>query len=168
MVPTSCESSTLPSRAAHSSTSGSSFLGRLAACTRTMSSSGRRRSTPRRILLLKSSSVANRSIVLCRFVAPGEQAVADAVWVEARFYFSADLVALSAPGREVLVHLAAVLQVVADDGVDVGQVERRVLLDNLLGRGALVEGVDHRIQRDARAPDADHAVGVSFEGDRFC
>ena len=46
----------------------------------------------------------------------------------------------------------AVPEVVGDDGIDVGQVQRRVLQHDLLGTAAGVEGVDDRLQPDSRAP----------------
>lgn len=94
---------------------------------------------------------------------PGKKAVSDAVRVEARFYFFANFLALRSPPIEVDLHFGLPLQIVGDYGVNVGQVEGGVLLDNLLRSGAFIEGEDDRIERHARAPDAHHTVGVSGE-----
>jgi hypothetical protein len=69
IVLTSCVNKTRPSVAAHSNISASPLPRSPTSCTRTMSSSGLRCNSPRRIRLSKFSSVADGSISYISFIA---------------------------------------------------------------------------------------------------
>ena len=71
--------------------------------------------------------------------------------IKTRFYFFADLVALLKPRCEIFLHLAVMLQVVADDCVDIGKVECAVLLDDLLGSRTIIESVNP-VSKGTRVP----------------
>jgi hypothetical protein len=68
---------------------------------------------------------------------------------------------------EVRSQLGAVLQVIADNLVGVGQLQTGELLGDFLRRGTPIEGANHEIQRDACSADTVHAVGVLRQGNRF-
>lgn len=57
------------------------------------------------------------------FFLTGQEAVADPGGIEAGLYLPADLLAVAGSLPQVLLHLVPVVEVVADRGVDVGQVE---------------------------------------------
>jgi hypothetical protein len=65
--------------------------------------------------------------------------------------------------RDVGTDLGSVMEIVSDDGVDIGQGQRRILLDDFFGGGAGFERCDDRIERDARTGNANDAVGVGLD-----
>lgn len=64
---------------------------------------------------------------------------------------------------EVLGQLVRVLQIVSDDLIDVWQLQTVVLLHDLLGRGAAIEGSNHEIEGNARTANAIYSLGVSSQ-----
>ena len=80
--------------------------------------------------LLKFSSAAKRSMRSA--LHSGQEAFPDAGRVETLFDLPPDLGALASPLLEVLLDLGAMVEVVGDRRVDVGQAERGVLLLDLL------------------------------------
>ena len=64
--------------------------------------------------------------------------------------------------RDVGTDLGSVMEIVGDDGVDIGQGQRWILLDNFFGGGAGLKRCHNRIERDARTGNANDAVGVGL------
>jgi hypothetical protein len=62
---------------------------------------------------------------------------------------------------EIRVDLIAVTKVIRDDVVHIGQGERRELIDDVLGRGAVLKGPQHGFQRHTAPTDAERAVGFA-------
>ena len=60
-----------------------------------------------------------------------QQASADARWIRAIFIFLASHLTLVAAFLEVCIDLRAPPQIVSNHGINVGQVKRRILMDNL-------------------------------------
>jgi hypothetical protein len=77
-----------------------------------------------------------------------EEPFPDARLVEARFVCSTERVTLDLSLAEVLVHLSSTPQVIRDDGIDVGELQGRISLSDLLGRGA----VPTTVSRVTRVP----------------
>jgi len=61
---------------------------------------------------------------------------------------------------EVVVDFLPVTQIVADRRIDIGERERRVLLNDLFGGRAVVKGANDRLKRHACPSDAHDPIGV--------
>jgi len=75
------------------------------------------------------------------------------------------------PPIEVLGQLGAVLQVIADDLVDVGQLEAWKILSDLFRSSSAVERADHEMERDPAAANTVHSAPVFRQWnciDYFC
>ena len=77
-----------------------------------------------------------------------------------------DLHGAGLPLLEIGLYVVPVSQVVTDDRVDIGQIQRGVLIDDLFCRGSLVEGHDDTIERHPCLADMNHPVLVSSERDK--
>jgi hypothetical protein len=63
---------------------------------------------------------------------------------------------------EKFINLRLVVQVEPKDGIDVGERQRRITLEYLLGGRSFVEAKDHGLKRDARPANE----GTTLRGDR--
>ncbi len=97
-----------------------------------------------------------------RLAAAGEETIPHAGRVQALFVLGPDPRGLLPVLAEVRLNLGLVSKVVRDHRVDVIQADRRVLLRNLFGGGAGVEGGYQGIERHARAADVDHSVSIGL------
>src|SRR5438270_854403 len=123
----------LPSVAAHSSTSGSGVCGGCTSRMRMRSRFGSRRRRPRTRAPCKSSSAASGSMTWFLLVATRQQLGAQSGAIGLlTFDLLPQLCGLGLTLLEVGVHFVPVPQVIGYDGVDVGQVQRRVSIDDAL------------------------------------
>src|SRR5262245_17862983 len=123
-----------PASAAQARMVGSSASSNPAPCTRSTSSSGQRRSSPRTTSPLKFSSFARRSMALLQSGIARAQLLPEVGPAPLRgFDPPPNRVGLLLAPAQVLPDLLLVRQVVADDGVHVCQLERVVAPDNRLG-----------------------------------
>ena len=71
----------------------------------------------------------------------------------ARLQFTLKLFDFFMPRLKVRIHLAAMVQVVSDDAIDLGKGERRKILANFFSSRTLPESMDHAIERYASTSD---------------
>ena len=81
----------------------------------------------------------------------------------ARFGESAYLVRFSLSLAEILVHLIPVAEIVPDDRVHIGELERRLVLDDLLGWPFPVVATDDEIEEYASLADANGPAAVNAQ-----
>jgi hypothetical protein len=81
-----------------------------------------------------------------RFARPaGEQTGTDTLGIEAGFVLSTHCFGVSFSRFEIRLDLRASPQIVADHVVNIGKIERRVLLDNFLGGSAVAKSPHHGV-----------------------
>ena len=74
------------------------------------------------------------------------------MWIKTGFILLTNGLPLLTTLLYICVDLRGMTQVVANDGIDIGQMERRILPDDFFGGSAIGKGSNHRIERDARVP----------------
>lgn len=84
------------------------------------------------------------------------------------FNLSLELARTATTARYVRIDVGAVVEHVGKHGVDAREIDRRVLLHNLLGRGASIERGHDRLKRHARPRYADRSVRACAERGRSC
>jgi len=89
-----------------------------------------------------------------------QQAFSDARGIESPLILKAHGVCALLALREVRIDLGMCVEVIGDHPIDVFQSKSGVPLHDLFGRRTLVEGIDNRIKRYARASNADHAFRI--------
>src|SRR5438045_2605250 len=105
-------------------------------------------------------------IALPLSLAASQQSVAHALGVESRLVLPAHLRGRAFSLRQIGFHRGLILQVVANDCVYIRQLQRRVLLDDLLSSRALPKSGHDCVKSNAGLSYADHAVGVRSQGVR--
>src|SRR5215204_4239560 len=101
------------------------------------------------MLALTSSSLARRSMLLFLHPRPASQqlrTLAGTVWL-AGLDLLPEAVRCFLAGTEVTVYLLLVAEIIRDGGVDIGQLQRRVGLNNPLRLQAGLEVANHRVER---------------------
>src|SRR5947209_3686969 len=94
---------------------------------------------------------------------PGEETLADALGRKPRFNLLLELSRLPTSLLQIDIDLLTMPEVVRDHRVHVGELQRRILEDDLLGRAPVVERADHRIQCYACSADTNDAILVYLE-----
>jgi hypothetical protein len=77
--------------------------------------------------------------------------------------FSTNLLRFQASLCQEGVDFLPVTQIVGNSAVDIREIQRLKLVFDLLGRRAVIEMIDDRVQGDARLPNPDSPVGNPFE-----
>lgn len=95
--------------------------------------------------------------------APGQQPVTESSRIVPGLVLPAQCVGLRSTPEQIRLHLVAVTEVVADDGVDVRQIQGGIALADLLGGRTRMESGHHRVQRHARRRHAPRAVGIDAQ-----
>jgi len=69
---------------------------------------------------------------------------------------------------QVLVDRRRIRQIVADDGINVGQFERIKRLHDPLRRLSTLESADYKLQQHSAFADAENPLRIFMQGDRKC
>ena len=117
---------------------------------------------------LKFSSARSSSIGISSAVASCQQAIANGLAVVVGRQLPAQRLGIGALLRQVGIDFDLSAQIEVNDGVNVLQIEHRVVQHNLLRGRAGIVSRDNSVQRHSRRTNPYDAVGIGVQWKRWC